>query len=1731
MVRSENVCGQQRVAPRWRLLLTLLASLLLVPFGRADAQWTAALTISPRPSPFLSDWQTAPGQGEFILTHATGPAEQIRFRFRLEREGRQVATGTGSPLTFAAGPSSRSFRTHNAVDWNGLSFDEALRGSVRANGRFPEGRYRACITVLGANNAQLAEACASFTIDALQRPTLVAPTRDDSVRTAQPLFTWQWNAGALGERNRRFKLVIVEVPAGKQPLQAIASARPHYSAVVAATSHVYPASGLPLQAGKRYAWQVTVADASGKPLNDPNAASDVWSFLGPASKLLIKGKILEPKDSAKVPGGKKIPKSYVSGRIVWGFPNGTQKGFPPVYPYANGKVKVYAPLLNGKLKVVATGTTDEEGNFQMKYTDPNKVGKLQVEEKQGHTRDLTFVVVGVDNPYMTMPKPTVMLSRDSAGSYDLGTIAAQAVTFELKPTVREMGEGGTIKNATIEIFRPYNFYRGQDGKHFSRHEGTVPEDDREIETISNNGDGPDWSSPVVRIASGKQDERFTRLVPALGPNDRYYIRVSAPGYQTLKYEASFNPKNANGPDGWPIKAQVIELGRRKPIVEGRVVYRTTQAPLEGATVRLTKKGQGTEPEVGVTTTDATGKFSIQDITPSEHIPFILRVKYAKRILYVDTLTLDELGDKITLDPVQVDGQEVTIYGVVRDDKGKAVPDAQVRLRAGQPVYTDKSGGFFLTGYPGSDSLIVTKFGYRDSREPLEVKDATTKFLGKDVEHLMVIGEVVLQPRVGRLLVTVVDNATNEPIAGATVDVADSGALATTKDNGQAYLGKAPGGSVPVLVRGPADAAYVPQKSTVKISEKGDTTSITVKLKMGATATGRVTANGQKVSGARVRVDGRDDLETFTDNSGEYTLRGVPPGQTTLKATKQGLAGATQKKSFTASQETTVDFTLQSGPGGADLSTLLGFAVEIDEAKEQGSEIILTGAFIKVKNNALFKAPGDLRIPFHNIRATASGGVLRPKGDTVLTDATEMGGNAFTYLAVRMKSAKGITVRMRNGDPKLGRISGRLSIDYGKTWASLAGVKWGEGVIDDYIAPKVPEFKTMPDWTTMYTSDGSAPLPDVDSLKLGAAGKRTITLYGYPVDLDLSNSSVKLNGLHIRGTVDIPKVPMLNVDQLRLGELWIGTDGKVKDVDFSLSPKPKIDIAGWGVQLAKIALGEAGFRWDGSITMKIPASPDAVVAFKELQIGGDQLFGGTFTLPNDGVSIFGAVKFEGVKDKPIGIGRVPGKNTYFVAGGGVFSLPKYIEKKLTVTDFRVQTDGKIAATVATNFKSSFFGLAEIAVTGLGIDATAKTPKVTVDGAITLTAIPYITPTASGIHYQPGGKVTVDNIGLSFDLKSVAHAEVNIAIKENGFSGTGSFEVKSAPIGAEISFHYFKVQGGVDFGAEFMAKTPPIPIGPVTINKIGGGFAYNSATKYYKVTLKGAVAFANENALALDPLEVSIESGPIIKGHASCKVLTQDVGQVDLLIDVPHKLFDITATFKPQFMKKVNCEAEASIKLALGEDNGKAFFFFGTYLKAKLAGLFEANVNFTFGINATASKYGKFTDFIPTKFLTSDGRVYGVHVDAHVLVGRKKNDPWQKHWGKTYVTYWAYNETWATLHFRFKNAAFNIEIGNEMGAGAIVTRNGHTLISIDVGIKGVLGGGYNDVDGWNLYGEFAAWFKAYVGDCNVCRWLTTCWEKQGCCTYKWRGFAIACVDFSLKGSYGSERSPKWKWDIDW
>src|SRR3546814_5547400 len=79
-------------------------------------------------------------------------------------------------------------------------------------------------------------------------------------------------------------------------------------------------------------------------------------------------------------------------------------------------------------------------------------------------------------------------------------------------------------------------------------------------------------------------------------------------------------------------------------------------------------------------------------------------------------------------------------------------------------------------------------------------------------------------------------------------------------------------------------------------------------------------------------------------------------------------------------------------------------------------------------------------------------------------------------------------------------------------------------------------------------------------------------------------------------------------------------------------------------------------------------------------------------------------------------------------------------------------------------------------------------------------------------------------------------LELGLEENGFAGGGSLEIPGTSIGADITFHYFKVRNGVDMGASFVVGAP-IPIGAITIAKVGAALVTTPGITNLKCPSKG------------------------------------------------------------------------------------------------------------------------------------------------------------------------------------------------------------------------------------------------------------------------------------------------------
>ena len=1017
----------------------------------------------------------------------------------------------------------------------------------------------------------------------------------------------------------------------------------------------------------------------------------------------------------------------------------------------------------------------------------------------------------------------------------------------------------------------------------------------------------------------------------------------------------------------------------------------------------------------------------------------------------------------------------------------------------------------------------------------------TDLIGEDgtpSEEVMDLGTIIINRSVGKLRLTVTDANTTNAIENAEVTVGGDETAGNTDSSGEVYFDEAPGGNVPVRITGPAASNYVPLTTEISISDNGEVTEASVQLETGARATGVVTAAGSSVEGATVRLEGREDITAKTADDGNYTLAGIPVGEWTLKVSKTGFVGDSETATFSEDENKTIDFNLQDS--GFDIATLLGFDIEVDELSVD-SDTTITGAFVSISSNDLMTVDNDLRLPFSNINVYEENGELKPVGGEVQTDASSLSARLFDFLHVNVNSSSGLIVRQRTIPSSTGFVAGKVEVDYESTFTSATGWTWPNAA-DQFL--QLPNVSDLPDGVgeeelVVLTSDGSFPFPDISmtdfELNFGSASE-TLDLFGFDVTLTMSESVLKNDGFHLQGDVTLADIPLMDQASITLDQLWIGVDGAVREASLQLDPTPEIALANWKMELMSGTLSELGFALGGNLEFTMPGSDPTDLSFSDLSISPDQLFGGQFTLPQGGVDLFGIVALETKAGTDISFGKVQNEDVYFVSGGGTISLPKYVDKKLEFPDFMIRTDGQFTANIAANFEADFFGLADMTVTGVEFNNTTSDRSIYVDGQFGLRAIPMINAQAGGLTYRPGGSVSFDEIDLDFDLGAIGEVGVGIGLideaNRRGFSGNGNVNISGTPINAEIDFMYEQVPGGISFGADFQAGIPPIPVGNFTIEEVGGGFGFDTSNNGFRVTVTGAVSAApgTGSAISLNPLEVTVKSGPVIEGFAALSVMEQSVADASLLIDFPNRLFDVEARVGFDSLDDVNIQVDGASRIVLSGAPNDTYWMMGTRFNAELLGLFNANANIlaAWGLDVNAHpEYSEYTDFVSDDFITG-GEISGVHLDVGTEFGIRRSDQECVSFGVGKACAYFWNSTRCQLNADFGGGNYGFFLGSNWEGGGSVTLLGTDIAGADIEASGEISGSYiNNV--WSANGRASGSVRAYIGDCRVGCQTKFCWPSCGLFDCPVPKGASLCVSAAVEVDYRSNRGMQISLDL--
>ncbi len=973
-----------------------------------------------------------------------------------------------------------------------------------------------------------------------------------------------------------------------------------------------------------------------------------------------------------------------------------------------------------------------------------------------------------------------------------------------------------------------------------------------------------------------------------------------------------------------------------------------------------------------------------------------------------------------------------------------------------------------------------------------------------------------------------DASSKTGIANAVIKI--DGAFDTTTDNKGEVLYKEGGSSFTYTVSGPAGSDYIIQSGEVGQKEiDGTVITVNISLEHGIQLSGKITSKSANIPGAKISVDGKDYINTTSKADGSYSFY-IPKGESKIVVTKETYYGASVDKTFTtASIE---NFELKDG-GGKNISKLLGFDIVLKSATDNGAGQKWTGSFVNLKSNSLFTASSGINLNFSNINVTFdAAGNAQVADNKVQTDATELPLKLYGYIPINMEGSPVITVT-KNTDGK-GVIGGKLQINFDQV-GSIGGIAF-----DNATAPLLlPQNTSIDADVPVFTSDGSstalgnfvfsyaradlkkaadnavanmqdkvnnasgdnkAALQDkLNELKNAAtsaasyssgsanipstlAQYASVKVFGFEAGINLAKCSISTSGIDMNGYLVSPNLPIISSLLFDIDKLSVGTGFSVKDVSVKSNMHLKFSIASWSAEVNAVSFNMNGFKVGGKIEVQVPQSPTTDLEFSNLSVGSSGLYGGSFSMPSGGLNIFNIINLQ-TGSVPLIFGEVGNSGVYKIGGSAKFSFAKLFTESIDVPYFQIQTDGKFGVTVPVN-KSLNAGFAKFALNSITFNTTTATPQIDIDGTFS-TDVKLISFRASGIHFKPNS-VSIDKIGLGIDIPGTS-IDGSVEMKENGFAGGGSLSIDGTPVKVAIDFHYFKTNTSVDLGANFVANVK-IPLGPVIITKVGGGFTYRSNPEFFSVTITGGASVTGfETLVALDPISITVESGPKITGTAHVKLASSlDVAQASIVIDIPNLYFavGIVSDFEPlPDILKTHVQGD----LIASAKPGDSYFFFGAGMDVDLLGLIHSRgvLALGFGVNnaQTRPTISYYLHDAPSEYL-SNGSFTGIYLNALSEMGVKEQDAPSLDLGIVSGKLWLYSKSNFSLIADFNNANFRISAGMHFEGGIQACVIG---ICASASAKACvdIAGGFNDSQGWNFSASASGEASLGLGsdcDCN-------------------------------------------------
>lgn len=933
--------------------------------------------------------------------------------------------------------------------------------------------------------------------------------------------------------------------------------------------------------------------------------------------------------------------------------------------------------------------------------------------------------------------------------------------------------------------------------------------------------------------------------------------------------------------------------------------------------------------------------------------------------------------------------------------------------------------------------------------------------------------IVLKKRIGRILVNVIKASDSSAVSNARVKILDTSLEGLTGGDGSWYS-EVPGGEVLIHVIPDVETGLI-SRQYQQLTSDVNITRVTIPLHEGTKVSGTVRGDGQPIADAEVTVENMTHLSSSTNENGKYALV-VPKGDFTLKALKTGYKGDESRQNFQGSSQQ-IDFNLTKP--NFDISKLLGFQMEVSKITGDGTRKKISGALVNLPSNGAFTPRPGTKLPFNEIEVDIINNMPVPRGGQITLSLTTLELLAFGYLPVIVKNNdKPLVIQQVAGNVSAGELIGQATILYAKFIPVPLGLELPGGVKHTMSSSSGIEN------IAVLSSKTGVENFTVFNLKLS---DEKATVYSFEARFNKPCTATP-DGLVFKGTINLSGAPLLGSASLPLEELVVGKDGAIKRANVGISANTTVPLAGWSANLLSASLHENGIQLSGHIKLKAPQSAESTIGFDNLTVSKTSLYGGMFTLPETGLDLFNIVKMKR-GNVPLSFGRIGNSSVHYLGGSGEFNLPKFIDKTIKVDFFQLQTDGKFAAQAPVNFNVPLLGLANISIRNINF-RTAGSPGIDVSGDFNLHGIPFFSACAGGIHYGQNGNISFDELGIGFDMVGIArlNAKANFVdiTGKQGFEGSGSIQLKSTPLNLDLGFRYYKLTNGIEVGARLRAGVM-IPVGFATISDVEGEFNINTQEKKWMGRIGGSLSVVGLNELvAIKPLSITVESGPVFKLEGSMSVIGQRVAKAQGLLDFNRSYFSLDFTQDINFLPELYTTSGGG-RVVLSTANNDRYWMMGArYKSSMLGGLVEGNANITAGWGLNVSSHPEhleYTHFINPTFL-SDGRLSGIHVSTSASIDF---DTGERGWaGVASGRAWYYNYGAVNMDMGFGSGQYGFRVASGWGGGATLKIMDWEVAGVDVGVDGDITGHYNYSQrhlflGGNLQGRLAAHINC-PGECS-------------------------------------------------